>query len=213
MKKRIIFTFLIFILLLNFIFAENITNDETPSLTNLPEGAEKISSDLKNTGDQIKQTTSERLESEIQIPESLQILSKILFGWKETETIKFKVFILFSAIWIFLLLVIQKIVKITPFFENTSWIASVIIMVLIGITGGIKQGSIIWIEMLSSISWLTKLGSWAISIPIILLVIIYFVFTSLTRTLKANAQISSASIEGMKAGAGVAISKIQARNI
>lgn len=203
MKKRTIAKIFLFLIIFSFIFqisakgiGENIDAIKTP---------EKITQDIKNTTSGIKINFANTAK----IPDQIAFLPKLLFNIKNEIT--FSEFIIYSAILFLVFLIISQIVPTLGFFEGGLNVAvSVIITLILGISGGITKGAEIWILLLSKISFFDKIGSWTISFLIIGLLIAYFILKKFLTSMQESAKITKATYEGMRAGTGAAIQKIQA---
>lgn len=206
MKKETISKLFLFLILFIFIFqisAETIGNNleviKTP---------EKITQDIKNTTKEINIDFA----NSAKIPDQIAFLPKLLFNIH--DEINFSELIIYCAILFLIFLITNQIVPALGLFEESlNLIVSIIITLILGISGGITKGSEIWIILLSKISFFDKMGSWTISLLIIGLLIIYVLLKKFLTSIKESARITKATYDGMKAGTGVAIQKIQADSI
>jgi hypothetical protein len=206
MKKNIIGIFILLTLLSSIlIYAENKTN--SLDLTSNPE---EIKEDLISTGQDTSSSFKQIFSNPLEIPESISFLPKILFG--ATDTISISEFIIYSAIWLLLLLIINNLIKTIPELDKiTAIIISTIILLLGSTVGGIQKGSEIWINFLGSISRIEKINSWAVSIGIIVLIGLFILTKYFSKTLSELTKLNKAKEQGIKAAYSTRILNAQAR--
>lgn len=205
MKKSLIGIF-IFAIIISSFFVSALENSSIGEISLDKEG---IKEDLTNTGQEVKSSFKEQFANQREIPDSISFLPKIFFGIE--DEISLSELIIYSVLWILVLLFINSVISFVPIFEGKTWIVSVIIMLLFGLSGGIKNGATIWIAMLSSIPLLENIGSWTISILVILLSVGFILLNKIRKTVKESSKLAQASYEGMKAGAGIALAKVRSR--
>lgn len=203
MKKRAIIKLFIFLIVFSFIIQINaeVIEKNIDAIKN----PNKITQDIKNTTQGIKIN----LANSAKIPDQIAFLPKLLFNIN--EEINFSELIIYSAILFLIFLIINQIIPMLELFEGwINTLVSVIITLIAGISGGITKGSEIWILLLSKISFFDEIGSWTISFMIIGLLIIYVLLKKFLTSMKESAKITKATYDGIRAGTGVAIQKIQA---
>lgn len=166
---------------------------------------EKITQDIKNTTQGIKVDFA----NSAKIPDQIAFLPKVLLKIEDELTIS--EFLIYFAILFLLFLIINQLVPLTGIFKGRiNAFVSVIITLLVGITGGITKGSEIWISLLSKVSLFDKIGSWTISFAVIGLAITYILIKKFSTSMEESAKIAKAAYDGTRAGTGAAIQKIQA---
>ena len=142
----------------------------------------EISDQTTKTKIDFKSKSNEALDKEIKIPDKLQILARVLFGLKSGETVSLSMFIVFISVWIIFLILLRSIVLLIPFFnETTSWPASIVIMLLLGISGGIEAIAklILWIGSLFGI-----LKDWEIFSLIISIIVVFGLALIISKAMK-----------------------------
>ena len=209
MKKSLIG---IFILLLTFslviIYADS--NVTTPSATDLSSAPGQIQSDLTKTGQEASSSLSSVFASNVEIPEEISFLPKLLFGIEGTLSVS--EFIIYSAIWLLLLLILKNIFSMISFADKiTTWIVSIIILLIGSISGGLKIGAEFWMSQLKMIPLFANLSSLSVSLLIILLIVIFVITTKFATSARESAKIAQAGIEGMQAGVAAAKVKIYSK--
>lgn len=206
MKKENLSKLFLVIILLGFI--SQICAEVIEKNIRAIENPENIAEDIKNTTKGIKIDFA----NSAKIPDQIAFLPKVLFNIHKEIT--FSEFAIYCAILFLIFLITKQIVQTFDFFEGgLNLTVSIIITLIVGISGGIVKGSEVWVILLSKISFLDKIGSWTISFLIIALLIIYVLLKKFLTTIKESAKITKATYDGMKAGTGLAIQKIQADSI
>ena len=195
-KKRILVFLLIFFIVLNF----PLNSSQIINITqNITEKSENI------TG--IWKKTDASFSEEISIPG--ENLIKTLLGIKPEQKLTLKILILVLCFFVGMLIFLQNILIITPFFEGgKSWIGAVIIILLIAITGAIYETTLFFINLLNFSETLKK-GN-VLGITIIILIIFAFLYGTkiLSNTIRKQFQIGEAENTGIKAGSALKKLKI-----
>lgn len=203
MKKRELTKLFLVLIIFNFIFylSAEVIEKNIDAIKN----PDKITQDIKNT----TQGINLNLANSAKIPDQIAFLPKLLFNIHNEIT--FSEFIIYCAMLFLIFLIISQIVPMLGLFEGGVNLAvSVIVTLIMGISGGITKSAEIWILLLSKISFFDKIGSWTISFAIIGLLIIYVLLKKFSTSIIESAKITKASYDGMRAGTGVAIEKIRA---
>lgn len=201
-REKIVYAFLLLLVFSGyFIYAEE---NSSLKFTSDPE---QIKEDITSTGQEATSTFKEKLADQREIPEEIKWIPELLFGI--SDSISVSQLIIYSAVWILILLILNNLVSFLPFNINgISWIMSGIIMLLMGLGGGITLVTNVWMSVIEDIfSTVTEPNSWTISIGIIVLTIFFVITKYFLRTVKEAAKIAQASIEGAKAGYGASILK------
>jgi len=202
MKKSLKGIF-IFIIILSSVFVYAIENS---SIGDVSFDKTEVKEDLTSTSQEVKSSFKEQFSNQKDIPDSISFLPKLFFGIE--GTISISELIIYSSLWILIFLIINSAISFLSFFKGYSWIISTLILLLVGYSGGIEKGAMIWTGLLGSISILEKMGSWSISILIIILLFAGILLNKLKKILKESTKISQASYDGMKVGAGIAYTKV-----
>ncbi len=203
MKKRELTKLFLILIIFNFIFylSAEVIEKNIDAIKN----PERITQDIRNT----TQGINLNLANSAKIPDQIAFLPKLLFNIHNEIT--FSEFIIYCAMLFLIFLIISQIVPMLELFEGwINTLVSVIITLIAGISGGITKGSEIWILLLSKITFFDKIGSWTISFMVIGLLIIYVLLKKFLTSMKESAKITKATYDGIRAGTGVAIQKIQA---
>jgi hypothetical protein len=199
MKKGQLFILVLFatIVLTTLILAQNTTEVFT-SNTNSSEDLKSFSNDL--------------LSKQIIIPESMQSVSKMIFGTSAIQTLQD--FIILTVLLIILILIIQSVLTFIPFLGEDwkSWVAAIIITLLISMTGAMSQINNIFFDF----EWLTKLlQDWGLA-SLILTILILIIFAMGARTIihkmKQDAREEKAEMTGMEGGMSTALNKYKLKN-
>ncbi len=192
--------FLIGIVLLNFISAQNATtnNSKNFSLGSTNLDVDKIKEELKNT-------TQGIFEKEITIPKNLELPARVVFGLKPGDKLDVSLLIILITLLIGFIFVLQPFVLMIPSMEGgRSWIGAVLITLLISLSGAIKSTAYFWLDLGGFFGVLENLGPWKILLSLALIMIIIFGIRFITKIVKESAAINKATSEGFEAGAQVA---------
>lgn len=195
MKKSLTILFLLLLATPLILAEENITDKAQEGLSALKGGL-----DLK---------TENILEREIQIPSSLQIPARILFGIKDTTTITIERLVVLLAIWIVLFTLIQGALTLTPFFKG-EWLrplASGVITILVAMTGSINSMTIFFFNLGDTFEWMSKLGPFQIFIGLAIAALIFFIGRKVTDIIEKKMLLSKAESSGESIGRLIATAK------
>jgi len=199
-KSRIIITIAILLILtLNsfvFILAEETTDLENQDIARV--------SDISGAND-FKNSTNKFLANEITLPENLKIFSKILLGVKEGETIEVSNLIILFALFIIILIIIQSLLEIIPFFGEgwKSWIGAMIITCLTSTSGGIKDAAIFIFDLKRLFGWLGNYSFFFIVLNLVILFILAWGGKELLHSLKQKIKKETKEAQGFQDGAGI----------
>lgn len=108
-----------------------------------------------------------KLDKNIQVPETIQIFIRIIFGINSTEAVSFSTLIILLIIWAWIFLIISEALKFTPFFKGKLiWLGSGIITIIIASTKTILIVARFWLDLGNSFkfseTWST--GAFIVSI-------------------------------------------------
>lgn len=190
MKKEFAFLFVV-LLFINLAMAAN-QSANLSDLKGLVNGSEF--SDVKGKTNQI-------LEKEVKIPDNLQIATRILFGLKPEEKVDFNIFILLIAAWLLLFMLLLKIVGVMPFFSGgKSWLATILIMLLAGISGGLKAGTWWLFGLMDFFKFLEGWGVFKLAITLIILIALVFLIMKVANKFKFGQEKGEMQSAGEEAG-------------
>jgi len=151
MKKRVaLFLVLLFFLCITITSGAEDSTTETKS----PVQGKNIVSSVNNGAEKV-------IEKEVNIPNNLDWLARIIFGIKNNQIITIEGFVVLISIWLIFVLIIKDLLKISPFLNGSteSFFGSIIITTIIAVTGVINSLSIMAFNFGSSIGWIEKLGA------------------------------------------------------
>jgi hypothetical protein len=184
MKKRVLTLFLLIIglLLISFVNAQ-------------PSNASSGFSGIGNS-------TSTTLTRTVDIPENLKILTRVIFGIK--GDISLDVFMVVLCVLIGFILLLQNVMQFVPFFEGwKSWIGSVIVTLLIGVTGAFVETIKFLFHIANLFGILEKWPILRVTVLILLVIIFIFGINRLVAMMSKKDSLDKAEMEGRKAGLGM----------
>jgi hypothetical protein len=182
------------------------SSEEKPKLPDLtiPE-KEDVKKDLKGATETVRTSTNEIVEKEIEVPESLKVPARIIFGLKPGDKLDISILITMICLWIFLVLLLSKTLELTPFFENgKSWLGAILITGIIGVSGSIKSVTVLWLDLGNIFGVLEKWGAFKLGFVIIFLFSIFFGLNYVLKILKDKKIIEESMGKGTEAGLGMA---------
>lgn len=197
--KKVFSIFLILLFLLSIVLAQTpTTNNQTQN--NISK--EKIKNIIKNPTTKI----DEKLEEEIQIPQGLQTVSRIIFGIKSEKPISFATFIILIAFWIFIVLLIANIIKVSGFLSMKGflkWLFSAIFTTLLSSTGATIQIAQFWSGLGSIIPFVKESSTFALIISGIIFAIIAFIILKIFDKFNKQIEEENALDTGRKVSLGI----------
>lgn len=134
------------------------------------------------TSSDIKDSTSKldsKLDQNVKIPETLQILTRIIFGINSSEKVTISAFIILLFIWAWIFVIVAEALKFTPFFKGKLiWLGALIITLIIASTKTILLIARFWLDMGSSFKLLEgwSTGAFVVSIMGLILALILTLF-------------------------------------
>ncbi len=181
-RAGVIFIIIIF---LNIFLANGIDEKDVLNKSTYIEGTKGISS------------------KEINMLEPINTLIKEVFRLKE-EKITVSLLVITLIIWLIITKLISDIAHLMPFFDKklVAITASIIIATMIALTGIIKEITLFILNLKTLYTII------AIIIAVIILIIVSK-FVKIFKKLETAGKITSAEIEGMKAGKGIETAKIK----
>lgn len=193
MKKELLVLF-ISLLCLTLIYAEETSIPVSPLSDITPE--QSITT--------FQEKSNNILDKDLSIPVYLEKPLRIIFGIKETQTLDLSQVILLSVLLIGFLFLLHLIVAILPFFEGTfkSWLATVIILLLIATTGALNQSANFLFSLMNFFDILSKWSILKILAAIILSTIIIGGLSILIKIMEEKTRPEKARMTGFKTGTG-----------
>ena len=204
MEKRVTLSLVLMLIVLVNFFIISVYSQEEKKDANLPadigKGIENITEGIEGVKG-LKEKTETALEQDIIVPENLQIFARVLFGIK--DSVKFDVFIVLICVWIGILILIQKILQLTPFFDGwKSWLASFVILCLISITGIFTDVVNLWFSFADIFGILEKWPVLKVVVVVSLTLMIAIAISILLDRINKRTRVEVAEEAGMRAGFG-----------
>jgi len=195
MKNWAIVVFLALIVLSGFVVAQ-----EASQPSQLPNQQA-----LQNISSQIGVKSNEALSREIQIPTGFDTVVKVVFGIKPEQPILFEEGIILVALWSFVLLIMVSLVGFIPLFAGKlmKWAASIVIMLLISITGGFYQGSLFILGLVNMFEFTSKNKMLGMFLVIVIIGVLGWGLTKILGKFKNQAEVGKAERTGLEIGAGL----------
>jgi len=165
---------------------------------------------LEDSKEGVRTKTNEALAKEIEIPENLQFVTRIIFGLKSGQVVNLQLLITYIGLWFILVILIRSAVELVPKFGEgvKGWFLAVFITLLIALSGGVRLAAG-WIYSTSRFfGWLEGWGIIRLVIALIFLAVLYFVFSKLIKWLKTRAKSEEAERVGEDIGYVSAMGKI-----
>ncbi len=206
MKKRLIFLAIVFFILSSILVsAENQTNT-SQNATQLTSNPSQNSTQVIIT---IQDKTNALLSQEPVIPEELKGLLRVLFGLEKDEAIPFQNFIIFTALWIMLFLLLQNALEFLPFFGKgpKSWIGALVISCLASTTGAINIVAHAFFFIEKDIKFLTAWSIITIILNLVIFAAFFFGIRELLKNLKKEAELMQLKRAGLNTGISSALNQ------
>ena len=82
----------------------------------------------------VKEKSNELLEKEVNIPENLRSITRVVFGLEKDEVIDFQRVVILIGVFIMLLILAKSVLELTPFLNEgvISWAGAVVVLLLAG---------------------------------------------------------------------------------
>ncbi|MFQ5530982.1 MAG: hypothetical protein ACE5ES_00035 [Candidatus Nanoarchaeia archaeon] len=181
------------------IAAENNTESSKKQLTIGDE--EEVKQDLKDTSKNLQDSTNKALSKEIEIPENLEIFTRILFGLTNDDKLDFQTVIILLGVWVFFVLLMKDILELTPFFQDwRPWAGSIVVTSLMSIAGGTKFLTLLFFNLGNTFEILEKWGPLKLGLSLISIVIFFFILQWGLRAIKEMVILEQAVKEGFEEG-------------
>lgn len=181
MKKREIIFTLVLIILLSMNLVLSLGNNNSNST---------------NTG------INKALDSNVQIPEGLQTFARMFFGITNESNIDLSDFIILLGLWIGLLWVIHVAIEFVPIIkgDGIKWLMSLIVVVIISITGAIREIALWYYGVISDIEYLGEYPIVKLILSFAILIIVFFGLSRLIGMTKKEVELDEAERSGLKVG-------------
>jgi uncharacterized membrane protein len=184
-KSAIIITFLALLILPMIVYAEeNVTQ-----------------------GKGFKETTNAALEKQVTVPDSLQVLARILFGIKSDNPINFQKLVILFAGFLVIFFIIRDILRVMPIFQGSalSNATGIVITSIVGVSGGLLAFSDLMLSLGSMFGLLSEWEVFGLILTLIILLILLFAIDSLTVMIRRESKISEAERKATEAGAAISM--------
>lgn len=161
--------------------------------------------------------TNDFLNNKLELPSYISPILYYLTGIKEDSTISFLIVGIF--IWLAILVIIKGVIELTPFHNEESlfglsdWIISLIIVVLISITGVLNFATNSFISMTNFFGLIVSNSILNNILKVFLLLIILYLIRFATKKIKFNLEMEKAKDDGRKISFLSKTAKINAEEI
>lgn len=191
---------LVFILLLTSLVLAQIGNDTNETDSNISIDKEGIKEGLKEATSKIASKTDPIVEKEIEIPERLQTLAKILFGIEDKSSVS--ALVISFLVWLLFLLLFTNILMYWSLFsKEVAFAAGVILTIIMAALGIVKNISVFLINIGSYFKFLEHWSAGALGFGVVLILIIAFIIMRIGKYFREQAGITRAHEEGIEVGA------------
>jgi len=215
MKRGLIFIFFVFLIMSSFFVVgqdteASIDDNKDESIGDLEVDLEKAGERAKEAGSGIRKNIDEKITKEIEIPDSLQILARIIFGIKD-EKIQLNLLMINLGVWILFLIIIFKVSEFIPFLDKSSTLLkilfSAIVTMLASLTGAISLVVSNLFGLATLFKALEDFSSLATVIVIVILVGIFWVANKLIKIFEHKLALSNADAIAEKSQVGIKVTK------
>jgi hypothetical protein len=211
MEKRI-FVLLLGLLVLPFCFYLS-SADNSSNFTNISAGVNAnqsgFSSNLTNANrtsplNQFGKNANNFLASNVSLPAWIKPSAIILFKFDKNEKLDLQKVIVLCSLVITFTILIFSIFRIVPLFGKgiRSFIASFIIVLLMGISGGFRSIYMLFFNLAALVKFLEKWKILAVTLELLVLVVFFFGASKAMELIKKNKELMEAEEIGRKVGAG-----------
>ncbi len=197
MKKELMLVCLASIILIALINTSIVLAQETA-----PTAQSAVSVPQEDVGKEVVDSSNKVLESNVAIPESLQIIARLVLGITPDTPVSVDELIILICLWVILVLIIKTILEFMPFFGEgwKAWVGAVIITMLSSMTGWMRSLSQMWFIFGSFFKGQDLLD---IILNVILLIVFTFGAITLINMMKKKGGKEESEALGFKTGAGV----------
>lgn len=162
-----------------------------------------------NANQNFQTSSNAFLESDITIPENLDLFAKVLFGLEESNTIDLSGLIILLALWIIILLILKSIMELIPLFEEgwKAWLGAIVVTCLISTTGSIRDAAVFWFDMRKLFGALGNYSFFFVALDVIILALFAWGARKVIHRLGFQGEKTEEEIMGAMAGATAAMAK------
>lgn len=191
------------IILLSIIFISltaSIVNSTSPNYEEDTDATGITDAQMQEGIENFKEQTNPFVEKEIEIPEKLETITKVLFKFESPITVSQA--IIATMLFIFLVLFFIDIMKsFSPFQEQTAVLMGILLALIISMIGILKSFTIFLLNLGGQSKFLENWSAGALVFIAILIVIIAVIMLKLLRVIKEHQGLAKAYERGAKAGA------------
>ena len=167
---------------------------------------------LNEEGIGVKEKSNEILSKDVEVPENMQLLSRLVFGLKADERLSLQTFVLYICFFILFVLLVHSAVEII----SSAWKAWAIslIVALLGSSSGVMKEIVAWYAGFGKLFEL--LGEWGIislALNIIFMLVIFGILLKLLGKLKAMKGVEEFRQMGQNIGFFAALSRSYRKSI
>jgi len=156
-----------------------------------------------------KERTNTALESNVEIPESLETIVRIFLGIRAEEPISRLLFIVLIVTFIFFFFLMKEVVVLIPFFEEgwQNWLGAFIVTSLVGLSRGLLVFASFFMDLGLLLRWISGSLGWVFEnlflrlfIPIVAIITIWFLFKYIVQEIRYKIRPKLAYARGYKEG-------------
>jgi len=157
---------------------------------------------IGGVGSAVGNVTGAALTGEIQIPDVWKPVVRVVLGLKDKDSVSFQTLVILSAIWISLFFILQNAFEALSLFSNKlmSWVIALVVSLILGITGAIKESSIFIFDLLSIFSFLEKNPIIQLIVFLALAIVVVFAVVWYSKKSKRDSDVQRAAVFGRKTG-------------
>ncbi len=208
--KKFLFA-LVTLSLLSFLILLTLTIVVAENETTIIAETQNITGNISDIKSNIREDSNVFLEKNISFPQDGIV--RLLFGIESSEPLNFSKMIVIVCLFLGLIIFLQDILEFIPFFGGAgakSWIGSIIISLLIAISGVLNElvHTLFWFANIFNI--LERWRPLAVVFAILVVFAFFYCIEKLTKVLKRNMEVDKAENLGMTSG--IEIAKLKARS-
>jgi len=182
----------------------DVTGDDS-SLSGIGDELGGLGKDLVDTSE-LNKKSDEILMKEIEIPENLQLVARIVFGLKSDDKVDLQTFVVLIGLWIILLIFFVSLVGL-KYSGAEKWLLSVVATLIITIIGVVKKVAIFLIGFGNFFGFLEEYG-WLKFIFILgLIVVLSYILFRVLKIIKNRTDIE----EAVQTGYDIALERATAK--
>ncbi len=194
MKRGVILILFVFVIL----FSVNVINVRAQEADDSNFGA------MKELDIQLQKQNMSLLEKDIEVPEDLQLVARVVFGLKTNEEITLSEFVVMVVIWFLIFSVVTNLLRGIYFMSEgvTRWLGGVVITCLIAVSGVVKSASVIIFNFFDMFTFFAKLGFLKLIFALIIVGAIIYIVNVFINKQYSKSKLEEHYVRGMKAGVG-----------